>query len=200
MHSRHWIMLLAAITLLASGLVGGVVAQNRMTARPTSVAVVDLQRVFAASSEKTNLESEIATRRDALQQEANDLKERIAQMRNELDLYEPGSANYRATVEKIQQASFEADNWLKWEQQKLQFEGARIIKRLYASAVEAVEDVAEQNGIDLVFFREGDLQERFESPQQATAQVQLRKLMWATDDVDVTDAVINRMNLNFQNR
>ncbi|QDU72881.1 OmpH family outer membrane protein [Mucisphaera calidilacus] len=200
MLTRHWIMLIAALTLLASGLVGGVIAQSGLAARPTSVAVVDIQRVFAASAEKSDLEAEITQRAEALQQEGNALKERISKMRNGLDMLEPGSPSHRSKVEEIQQATFEAENWRKWEQQKLQFQNARIIKRLYASTVDAVEDVADQNGIDLVFFREPDLQERYENPQQATAQVQLRKLLWATDDVDITDAVISRMNLNYQNR
>ncbi|MEQ9454906.1 MAG: OmpH family outer membrane protein [Phycisphaeraceae bacterium] len=200
MNTRQWTILVASLTLLVSGLVGGVIAQGQLAARPTSVAVVDLQRVFAASDMRSQLEASINQKREAVQEQAEQRRQSLTALRNELDLFEPGSANHRQRIEQIQEANYEAENWLKWEQGKLQFEGARLIKSLYADAVDAIEDVAMQNGIDVVLFRDNDLQERFETPQQATAQVQLRKIIWASDDVDITDAVINRMNLNFKAR
>ncbi|WP_428387769.1 OmpH family outer membrane protein [Mucisphaera sp.] len=200
MNTRHWLMLTAAAAILTSTFYTAVTAQSGMTQRATTVAVVDIQRVFNASEQKGDIDANMTQKGAALREEAQGYQERIAGMRNQLDLYEVGSENHRSRVQEIQQAQFEAESWLKWEQAKLQMEQARFIKTLYNEAIDAIEDVSEANGIDMVFFRDGQLPDGFESPQQASAQIQQRKLIWASNDVDITDAVISRMNLNYQAR
>ena len=87
------IVLLSAVALLVLG-IAGAYAQQRMMAEPTAVAVLDLQQLLQSLDERTEREADVARERERLQQEAEERRSRIQQIRNELDMLKAGTSQF----------------------------------------------------------------------------------------------------------
>ena len=75
-----------------------------------------------------------------------------------------------------------------------------MIEDLYRKCLDATEVVAKDLGYDVVLFKESTPDFNYENPQQLSTQIQVRKLLWSADEVDITDAVAQRMNNAYNNK
>ena len=192
------IVLLSALALIVVAFAGAY-AQNRMTAEPTAVAVVDLQKLLQSLDERTEREADVARQRERLQQQAEQKRSRIQQIRNELDMLKAGTPKFREKQAELQKAAIELNVWTQYQQQRINRETGLMIEDLYRKCLDAVEATAEDAGYDMVFFKESSPDFNYENPQQLSTQIQVRKLLWSTDEIDITDAVAQRMNNAYNN-
>lgn len=193
------IVLLSAVALIALGFAGAY-AQNRMAAEPTAAAVVDLQVLLENLDERTEREADVARERERLQQEAEQKRSQLQQIRNELDMLKAGTPNFREKQAELQKTAIELNVWTQYQQQRINRETGLMIEDLYRKCLDAVEATAEDAGYDMVFFKESSPDFNYENPQQLSAQISVRKLLWSSDEVDITNAVAQRMNNAFNNQ
>lgn len=193
------IVLLSAVALLVLG-IAGAYAQQRMMAEPTAVAVLDLQQLLQSLDERTEREADVARERERLQQEAEERRSRIQQIRNELDLLKAGTSNFRKKQAELQKAAIELNVWTQYQQQRVNRETGLMIEDLYRKSLDATEVVAKDLGYDVVLFKESSPDFNYENPQQLSTQIQIRKVLWSADEVDITEAVAQRMNNVFNNQ
>lgn len=193
------IVVLSAVALLALG-IAGAYAQQRMMAEPTAVAVLDLQQLLQSLDERTEREADVAREREGLQQEAEERRSRIQQIRNELDMLKAGTSNFREKQAELQKAAIELNVWTQYQQQRVNRETGLMIEDLYRKCLDAVGEAAEDMGYDIVLFKESSPDFNYENPQELSTQIQVRKLLWSADEVDITEAVAQRMNNTFNNQ
>ena len=192
------IVLLSALALIVVAFAGAY-AQNRMTAEPTAVAVVDLQKLLQSLDERTEREADVARQRERLQQQAEQKRSRIQQIRNELDMPKAGTPKFREKQTELEKAAIELNVWTQYQQQRVNRETGLMIEDLYRKCLDKVETTAKDMGYDMVFFKESSPDFNYENPQQLSTQIQVRKLLWSTDEIDITDAVAQRMNNAYNN-
>lgn len=193
------IVLLSAVALIALGFAGAY-AQNRMAAEPTAAAVVDLQVLLENLDERTEREADVARERERLQQEAEQKRSQLQQIRNELDMLKAGTPNFREKQAELQKTAIELNVWTQYQQQRINRETGLMIEDLYRKCLDAVEATAKDAGYDMVFFKESSPDFNYENPQQLSAQISVRKLLWSSDEVDITNAVAQRMNNAYNNQ
>jgi Skp family chaperone for outer membrane proteins len=192
--SRPLLLLVAAV-LVAAGIAGGQTASSMM-AKPTAVAVVDLKALLENLDERTEREADVTRERERLQQEAEQRRQEIQQLRNDLDVLKPGTEKQA----QLQKTAIELNVWTQYQQQKVNRETGLMIEDLYRKCLDAIGRTADDLGYDAVLFKEGSPDFNYENPQQLSTQIQVRKLLWSSDEVDITAAVAQRMNNAYNNQ
>ena len=169
-------------------------------ARPVSVGVVDVQKVLEQLSEKIQVDADLQTRTDRLQQEAQDREKKIQDLQKDIEiLAAPGSAAHEQKMEEAGNKVAELRAWREVQSQRLQREKATQYANLYRKITDTIGQTAKETGFDIVLFKETQIDMRNLKPEQLGAFIQVRKLLWSSDDLDITDQVIQKMNNDFKN-
>lgn len=196
--SGQSLLILAAVTLvLGTGVWVGAAAGK---ARPVAVGVVDVQKVFDSLAEKVQADADLQTKADRLQQEGQDRERKLQDLQKDLEvLAAPGSPTHTQKQEELERLAIEFQSWRNFQSQKLQRERAIRYEQLYRRMSETLGQLARENNFDVVLFKEGAFDTRNVKPEQLGTVIQLRKVLWTADDLDLTDMLVQRMNNEFKN-
>lgn len=196
---RAW--LLVAVLTLSLALVSGFAwAQAAaMKARPVAAAVVDVQKAFDSLAEKVQVEAELQTRADRLKQEEQSRQKKLEELQKDMEMLAAGSPAFAQKEEEIARQLVELQAWRNFQTQKLTRERGLQIEGLYRKIVDSIGRLAKENGYDIVLFKEGPADFRNAKPEQLTALIQVRKVLWASNELDLTDQLVQRMNNEFKN-
>ena len=93
--------------------------------------------------------------------------------------------------EELGRAAIEMQVWSELEARKLRMEEQLLIENLIRKANEAVERIGQENGYDLVLFKNQTV--NMQQGQQQ-AQLNIRIVAWSSEAIDLTDQIIQRMN------
>jgi len=191
---RTLVMSLAAL-VVAGALIGQAAS---MRAQPTAVATVNVQEVFNNLKEKTSLEAQMQSRTEQLQQQEQQRRQSIEQLRQDLDVLAPGSDAYQQKEQELQQKVIDLQVWTQFKQQQMRVERGLQVEGLYRRTLNTVQRIAQDNGYDLVLFEEQEPDFNYENPQQLLTVIQMRKVLYASDQISITDQVIQRMNNEYE--
>jgi len=188
------------VACLAMGVIATAVAlgQNAMQAEPTAVAVVNVQKVFNSIDEKQAINAKLNKRSRSLSKQQKSKKKKLQQMRSKLDVLKPGSEQYKQQQSELERQMVDSQAWQKFEKQKLEQFRSLQMKKLYRKIADAAGRVAKDNGYDLVLYDEGDSDFNFQSAKQLSTMIQMRKVLWSREGMQLTEQVITRMNNQFQ--
>ena len=195
--------ILLAAAVVALGLLqlrpAPVVAQGASGGEATRVGVVDLQAVLNGSDEFAAMQERQQDRGRELQEELQRRQGEVKAGQNQLDALGPDTPAWEAKRREVLEA---AAGTQAWEQIAKQIEGgdqAREFLSLYEQADAAVAAVAQERGLDVVLAKSDlpDLGQLARADRnQITAILQNRKVLYSSDRVDVTQAVLLRLNAN----
>jgi Skp family chaperone for outer membrane proteins len=193
----------SVIVILAALLLAGwsitAIAQQAQPAHPTRVAVVDVEKVFNALEEKTSIEAGLQGNADKLKQDGQRRQGELKQMEEDLGILAPGSDAYTKKQEELLIKAAELRAWGEVMNKKLQQERGLQIGSVYRKMLEAIGRIAKQGGYDLVLFKEKEANFATASPETLSTLIQVRKVLYSADDMDLTDRVIQVMNNEFRN-
>jgi len=180
---------LAALTLSTLGQSGGGVI----------VAVVDVPAVSERYLGTKDLEAVFEEKRVKFNQDRDAMREKIEKTRHALqEELKPGTAEFEQRRREL--ALLEAE--LQWfnESQGQQIEAglAASLHRIYNDIQAAVREVAEAKGIDIVLAADRLPPESPPNTQAARQQIMLQKVIFWTPKVEITDAVIERLNERYK--
>jgi Skp family chaperone for outer membrane proteins len=131
---------------------------------------------------------------EELRSEQQRRQQEIVTMQNAIDPLQPGSDAWRNKRNEIQQKSMELEVWARMQEQNNQLEQARQFATIYQTANEAAAAVAESAGYDVVLTT-GELPDLMRlNIEGLRTVVQSRKVVYAADRVDITAAVLQRVN------
>ena len=185
--------------LLSTAMLGVLCLATLAPAADSKVAVVDMQGVFEQLKEKTAVEAQLQSKAQALGEEAKTKEQELKNLQNDLEILARNSTAFNQKLEQLEQRAFELKNWRDYQTNKINRDRAMQMEDLYRKALEAVGQVATENGFNIVLFKEPELNLTGAKPEQIAAIIQSRKVLWADDDHDITSAVITHMNNKFQN-
>mgnify|MGYP006272087289 CR=1 FL=1 len=196
--------LIVAVAILAAagmtGFINTLYGQGGAAAKPVSVAVVDIQSVFNNLEERTKLEARIQDRIAGLQEWEQEKKKEISRLRNDLEIVSKDSPNYKKTRDKLRDAVIELQVKMQVAQREVEQEKAIQLERLYKKVIDnGIEPIAKQAGFDVVLLKDEMPNLTGANQQQIAAVIQVRKLLYADDALDITDRVKQRMNNAFAN-
>lgn len=185
----------AALALMMLGVATAQVGS--LTAKPTRVAVVEFERLINGLKQKTAFEADRQAKARDLQALQQEKRQAVELLQQDLNMLSPGSTEYQDKQKELRRAALEFQLWGRLEQEEAQRMAMTELESLYRSAREMIGQVAQEAGYDLVLFEEGVPTFNAENLQQLGAQIGLRKVLYASDSIDITDEVMRRMNADF---
>ncbi len=192
----------ALLLVGALGLTGWVAANanHLLSGRPTAAAVADIQLIFESLKEKMQIEADLKSQLEQLNQVEQERKQELQELKTDLEILAADTPAYNEKQDKLEQNAIELQSWRTFQTQKLNRERGLQVERLYRQVLDAVGRIATQNGYDIVFFKEKPVDFRGSKPEALNTLIQVRKVLWSADDLDLTDQVIQLMNNEFSNR
>lgn len=189
------------LTVLAVVMVTGLVvllgAGAAMQAQPTATAVADVQKIFDSLREKTAVEGQLRSRQERLEQQLASKRNEVAQLRQDLGVLAPGGPDYQEKEDQLRKAAVDLRVWAEVEQQRVVGEQVIQVESLYRKTLDTVAQVARDNGYDIVLYKEPAPNFDVREPQDLLRLIQLRKVLFAADSIDITEQVVQRMNNAF---
>ena len=195
---------LAVVALAVSALVlfrPSAGASSVSSASPTPVAVVDLFRVINSLDEFKAISDQIAASTETANAEIERLDAEIEGLREDLQGLDRDSDAFDELFRELDmKASFRelrASRLIRWQSE----DSARLLIDLYEKAVEAVAEVAQRDGWEMVVHT-GQQTAVPRNPNVRAEQamnfveewIQSRRVIYAGDRVDISDSVITHMN------
>ncbi len=184
--------------ILAAAAVIGISSAAQAQQKATGVAVVDVQKAFDALREKTQVEAELTTAADLVKTEDGKRQAKLRELDQDLKIMAVGTPPYEKKQEELERAALDRQVWLQFQQGKLNRERAVRIEAIYKKMIETIGRVAQANGYKLVLFKEQDVNlGSISKPEQISAIIGSRKVLWSSDELDLTDQVVQRLNNDF---
>ena len=200
--SKKMICLLAIAALGLGGLFmqgQRLEAQSQAKAAKTAVGVVNVAELIAKCQKNQDFQATVQKRQVQLQTEQKKKQDAVNVLRQNLDL--AGNATERQKVEReITKALYEFQAWQQIEQQNLLRDQRMFLIELYGEIDRAVAAVAERNGYDLVLFDTPSPDFDNLNPEQLVQVIGNRRVVYRNENVNLTPIVLEKLNLDHQNR
>ena len=165
----------------------------------SSVAFVQLDRVLDSLDERTERQAELNTfiaEREAQLQELVAARDAAVEA---LELLRPGTAAHREKAREVLEIRAQLETRQKLLQEIISLETGRILAELYTKIKAAVGEIARRDGYDLLLHGDAHVELPPNLSQTGVFTfIQERKLIYAGEQVDITDDVGRYMNNAFQ--
>jgi len=184
--------------VLASGailLMGRSTAQQAETAAgATSVAVCDIESIFRDYDRATDLLEKLNDERDRIKNEYQQRSKAAQALEMELEALKEGSQEYEARLEEIQRLRIESNTYLQLSEAMIRRKHHRLTEDIYQEILNGIAQVAQEGGIDLVLYRDEQIAEGSKDAMELLGQIRNRKVLYSRDGLDITQAVLEKLN------
>ena len=188
-------------TTIALGIaVAVLVAATAFPDRPSRVASVDVERIFTALDEQKSIEAAIKTLGEKMVGEKDRMSRELQDLNAELESYKPGTPPYNDTLKKVEGAIGTMCAQDQFGQLKVEAERASGMRSLYIKVREAAAAVAKEGKIDYVIINDSIPPIEPAGFTATRQQLAMRRILFADNELDITDAVIARANAEFKSR
>ena len=172
---------------------------RRRAAPATRVAVCDIIELLNNYQRAKDLMAALKNDGERIDRERDARRKKIEQMNQQLDGLKLGSPAYRKLLDEMEEARFQGEAWLKCQGARGMREHHRLTKLLYADIRGAIAKISKARGIHVVLSFD-----RKELPTKSTVQLaqimESRKVIWHDDSIDLTEAVLTRLNKEYEAR
>ena len=174
-------------------------AQNTPKAEKTSVAVVNVAELIANCQKNKDFQASIQKRRVKLDQEQKEREKDINVLRKNLG-FAGNAAERQKTERAITKSLYEFQAWQQIEQQNLLRDQRTFLIELYGEIDLAVAAIAKSAGYDLVLFDTPSPDFDKLNPEQLVQVIGNRRVVYRSEDVNITKAVLAKLDVDYQNR
>lgn len=188
-----------ALLIVAGAAWDNLWAQAAGGARPTAIAVVDIEEVLNNLEERKSIRADLSSKLENLQKWEQSKRKELQNLQNDLKILDPSDEAYKKMRESLDKKSIELGVELKYRQRQLEMEQALQLESIYRKMVGMIERVAKQDGYELVLFKDKLPQVQGANAQQLIGMMNMRKVLYAADRLDLTDPVTQRLNNEFNN-
>lgn len=197
-------LLLCGAVVLALGSEQPAAAQPAMTgaAQPAGggrVAVIDFVRIFEDCAQIIDLNERIRKRQQDLETEAKQRRDVIDNKQVELTAFQPGTPDFETRRRDLVRLRIEASTWLQVSEQDLDKEKFDWTRFIYEQAMKEAATIAQEKGFEIVLQKKGfDANKIEQTLVNIRRVIQDRAVVYAVPEVDVTDAVIRRLDASYR--
>jgi Skp family chaperone for outer membrane proteins len=168
--------------------------------RPAVVASVDIERLFEKLEESKYNEAEVRKVAGQLEAERNTMSRELEDMKAELETYKANSPSYQTVYKKMEEKMAQMGAQGQYGKIKVEAESAQRMADMYQRIKDAAKGYAKSNNIDYVLVNDSIPPIEVAGMQGTKQQMALRRFLYATDEFDITDALVVRMNEEFTQR
>ena len=164
-----------------------------------TVGVINIADVFDGYQMTTDLERLFQLSEQKIKEQSQTRLAELDTLRQELEAFAPGTPDFDERYRTLVRSEMEYQVWLSFEQRMLRDEHMRRLVQIYEDTQSAVRGVAESRGIDLVLTYDRLSADAPDSVSMRQ-QILLQKVIYANDRIDLTQPVLEQLNLAYQER
>jgi len=172
-------------------------AEQSSKPKPTRIAVVDIGRVLNTCKEKAQIEARLQTKRDEASRAQTAAQKEIQELQFNLKMLNPDTEAYQKQRDAIAKTLIEHQVHLRFRSEQLIRDQIRQYHGLYTKIQEACGAVAKENGYDLVLHTISRTP-KFKTREALLNHIAMRNILWAADNLDITEKVIQNLDTKFQ--
>lgn len=184
---KKWIISgLPLLVLVTAVLLGGGVRERK-------IAVIDMEELVNAYATEKGAFEDLNNEKRARSLALAHKSDAIETLDQELSILKPNSNEFYELGKKVQQEkaafSFERRSMDRDNDREM----GRLVAEIYAKANKAVAAHSAENGIDMVFLKTAPDLPAEAGKEYISRAIVMRGLVFASDTLDITDAIKNRM-------
>lgn len=196
---------IAARWALTGGLVLGVAGAagwglNQRLAPATSVALVDIERLFGQLEEMRANQGKFKKQIDAYQAEITVLTQEIERLKDDVRTANLSEAEKRTVLVEIYEKEALRKAKAETRERLADLERGEIFRNTYQRALVAIETISQQQGYDIVILDDRKLPVPVNvSSRDIEGAILNKRVLFAsgTNNVDITGLVLSKMNNDF---
>lgn len=182
------------------GLLAGLVPLGQQdTIGTTRVAVVDVPAVSGRYKRTADLEAQFEQDRAAFGKQRDEMRQQIETTGRALqEQFKPGTREFQERRKQLAMMEAELQWFVESEAERIERSLAGSLRSIYRDIEAAVRDVAEERKVEVVLAIDKLPPEPPATTAQARQQIVLQKVIYWHPKVDLTDAVVARVNSTYQ--
>ena len=169
---------------------------------PTVVVTFDIEQVIADLTERADAETKLHSLIMNIEESGKAKFDSVAQLEEELDAT---SDLDRPTInEELDRLKLEALSYQRFAAAQVDIERSLMYRDLYQKIQTSVQEIAEQNGYDLVLINDVH-REILVNPKakvsrefQVREQLQVKRIVFSSSQIDITEQIVSHMNLEWE--
>jgi Skp family chaperone for outer membrane proteins len=195
----NWPMLIMAGLFISLAAYQSVAIRNlEALIKPAVLVTVDLERVFNNLDEREAADVELQRLAEQLQSQGNRRAEEIDGIREDLEIYTPGSDEHQEMLTKLAMTSHDYRAFVEFSRMRIDASKAVTMRRIYSSIKAAVEREAQAKGYDVVFVNDSLAPLPTADEVETSRQISARRMLYSNPQLDITQDIITRMNNEFR--
>jgi Skp family chaperone for outer membrane proteins len=192
-----------AVALVAALLLGGLVLNDSIAqprgGRPASkrVAVCNVYTIYQNYEKAKDNLAKLNQQKKTIQQEVQSRMKKAQEIADTLKsgLIKKGSKAYEQQVQEMMRIQLETQAWEKLQTQLAMRRHQAMTREMDDEIMAAVSKVAAEHGVDIVMTPDATADEEEADVLQ---RISRRTILYWSDRVDMTDAVLDRLNTNYK--
>lgn len=165
---------------------------NERQFRALKIATLDIEQVIDDFLNRTGDLEKLVNEKKAKQRSFQGIAEEVTALESEASIYPEGSEKYYRILTQAQTKRFELRAQSEAAEKFYSRREGTLIKEVYEKATKVIETYCQEKGLDMVVLKTSP-QIPGSSRQAASSAVIVRGVVYATDSVDITDDIKERM-------
>ena len=161
--------------------------------RATTVVACDVRQIFRDYQKAKDLMGKMRQRQEALQEEAKARQVSIDSQQKILSGFAPGSDQYKKALADLQKKMIDREVWTRVQEQTLMQDHILQTKAMRSEIIKIITALSVQRGFDIVLQMNAD-DGNAQTPQELIAQIANKKVLYASNAVNITPIVISELN------
>lgn len=201
MHRHVRTLTIVSVCIAVSAVVGSIASRSDAQAGATTVtkvAVVNLDKVFDQYQRKQDLSADIDAKRREYQSQIEQQRDAIEAEQALLENLKPDSDEYQTRSQALRKQAIEISVFAEYSSNEIERELRRLTQNIYEELLEVVKIVADNENIDLVIYADEIQFDPQDDRMKLLAKIHQRKVLYASDNVDITDKVLEAANRRYK--
>lgn len=167
----------------------------------TRVAVVNIGKVSELYKRTADLEAEFGKKREGLNTQRDALRDKLQRLGRALqEEFKPGTDEYMARQKEFVMLQAELKYFKESHSEQIEKELAASLRTIYGDIRTVVEEIAKERGIDVVLASDELPPGAPPNTTQMRQQIVLQKVIYWRPELDITDAVVERVNARYDKK
>ncbi len=196
---KRYYMALAMVVVVATTFVAArmsVGQSSGLTWPQTRMATVDIVQIFNDYQQTRDLNDALAQAGENLKKQIQEKRKVLETKRTELEAFAQESPDFQKRFDELMKQDIEFTTWGQYMQARVEAEHRVWLKRTYQQILDSIRQLADERGVDLVLYREYPEIDG-ESLEAMRDNIRRRKLLWSSNQVDMTEQVLQRLNRDY---
>lgn len=190
---------IAAVTAVFVSTAGAQGNKSAPAAPPPAgakVVVVDVVKIFNDYLLQQDLSQELQQAQATLQGVAKTKQTDVEALQKQVELLDPSDPTYSGRMQELLRMQAEGKVWFESTQAIVTNELTIWSNNIYDAIVKEVGALARERGYDIVLYRD-EHEPGGADPEQVKERIRRRKVVWNSENVDITATVLQRLNSKY---